>query len=262
MTIRSRTLGCLLIAFALAAPVAGCSAKSESSNGGTGALGDAPAGAQDAANGAGPDGSGTTPTPTPAPPEEETPEEETPAPGVTLTLGPLFTVNPGLLVLPWPSPADCVSHNPANITTTYEGGLWKVVDGSHSLMAFKQLSDATAASLLAKGHKKHCFIGRSNTRPERERYIMDYWLEPVAGAAPVPSPDCIAHNPANLTIHDLGADGWRVQDGSQYIVILDTKTDAEDAVKVMKHYNRNCYIGRGYAGADRLKYIVNWFASV
>jgi hypothetical protein len=30
----------------------------------------------------------------------------------------------------------------------------------------------------------------------------------------------------------------------------------------MKHYNRHCYIGRGYTGADRLNYISNWFATV
>jgi hypothetical protein len=52
-----------------------------------------------------------------------------------------------------------------------------------------------------------------------------------------------------------------VQDGSHYIIILATKADAEDAVKVMKHYNRTCYIGRSYTGADRLEYIVNWWAS-
>jgi hypothetical protein len=30
----------------------------------------------------------------------------------------------------------------------------------------------------------------------------------------------------------------------------------------MKHYNRHCYLGRGYTGSDRQKYIYNWFATV
>ena len=137
-----------------------------------------------------------------------------------------------------------------------------MVDGSHSLMAFKQSPTPTAALALAKGFKKHCFIGRGNARPDPQQYIMDYWREPVNGAAPVPNPDCIAYNPTNLTIHDLDASGWRIQDGGHYIMLFATKADAENGVKVMKHYNRGCYVGRSYTGTDRLKYIVNWFASV
>ncbi len=248
-----------LIAFALAATLAGCNSNS-GSNGGTGSLGDAPG--QPGNNNA-PDDPQTpvTTTTTPAPPEEDTPEEETPDPGVTVTLNPIIVVNPPLL-LPWPSPADCVSHNPATVTKSYEAGLWRVVDGSHSLMSFKQSSDADQGLALAKAFKKHCFIGRGNGKPEPYRYIMDYWLDPVTGAAPVSNPDCVSYNPNNLTVNDLGATGWRIEDGSHYIILLATKADAENAVKVMKHYNRSCYVGRSYTGADRLEYIVNWWANV
>jgi len=31
---------------------------------------------------------------------------------------------------------------------------------------------------------------------------------------------------------------------------------------VFKHFNRHCYLGRGYSGSDRLKYIYEWFATV
>jgi len=247
----------VLIAFALAAPLAGCNSGS-GSTGGTGSLGDAPG---NAGNNNAPDDpqAPSTTTPPVAPPAEDTPADETPDPGVT-TLNPIITVAPPLL-LPWPSPADCVPHNPATVAKQYASGLWLVVDGSHSLMAFKQSSDADQGLALAKAFKKHCFIGRGNGMPEPHRYIMDYWLEPVNGAAPVPDPDCVSFNPDNLTVHDLGATGWRVQDGSHYIIILATKADAEDAVKVMKHYNRSCYVGRSYTGTDRLEYIVNWWAN-
>jgi hypothetical protein len=258
MTIRSRTLATVLIAFALAAPLAGCNSNSGSA-GGTGSLGDAPG---NPGNNNAPDDPKPPATTTPpvAPPAEDTSEDETPDPGVTVTLNPVITVPPPLL-LPWPSPADCVTHNPATVAKQYAAGLWLVVDGSHSLMAFKQSSDADQGLALAKAFKKHCFIGRGNGKPEPYRYIMDYWLEPVNGAAPVPNPDCVSHNPNNLTVHDLGDTGWRVQDGSHYIIILATKADAEDAVKVMKHYNRTCFVGRSYSGADRLEYIVNWWAN-
>ena len=32
------------------------------------------------------------------------------------------------------------------------------------------------------------------------------------------------------------------------IAVFDTKADAEDGVLVLKHYNRHCYLGRGYTG--------------
>lgn len=258
MTIRSRTIGSLFIVFALAAPVAGCASGSGSDpqGGGTGALGEAPAGGQGAAG----EGSESTPTPTPAPPEEEVPADPTPGPGGTVTF-PILTLNPGVL-LGWPSPADCTSHNPATVTIMSNGDLWQVVDGSHYLLAYKREVDAQAGLALARAYKKHCFIGRNNSRPERHRYIMDYWLEPVPPAPAIASPDCLPHVPGDLIVKAYG-DAWRVESTTgEAIHLFDTKADAENAVLVMKHYNRHCYIGRGYTGTDRLLYITDWFASV
>jgi hypothetical protein len=259
---------------ALAAAGAGCARSTGSPSGGdpaAGQFGEAPAGGQgpDSQDGQGDGGGGADPAPEPTPdapadppadpPAEEDPEPDPPGGGFPFVT---FTFNPDLFLL-WPSPADCVSHNPANLITKYNAtsAVWQVVDGSHSLLAYKRLVDAQAGLALAKAFKKHCFIGRANTRPDRYRYIMDYWLEPVQPSPSIASPDCVAHNPANLTVANLGALGWRVEAGNQAIALFDTKADAEKAVLVMKHYNRNCYVGRGYDGADRLKYITNWFAS-
>jgi hypothetical protein len=260
MTSRSRlprTLFGILIALALAAPVAACAKNQQNSaNGspGSGQIGDAPAGGQGPA---GDTPATATPTPTPAPTVAPT----TAPPGGSG--GGVIVVDPGLL-LPWPSPADCVSHNPATSTVVYNSSaaVWQVVDGGHAMMAFKRDVDAQDGLKLAKAYKTECWIGRSNTRTNRYQYIMSYWTDPVLPAPAIASPDCLSHNPSNLTVVDLGSLGWRIDDGSEAIQLFDTKADADKGVLVMKHYNRHCYVGRGYGGSDRLQYIIEWFAKV
>jgi hypothetical protein len=138
-----------------------------------------------------------------------------------------------------------------------------VVSGSSALLAFKQSGDATAGLALVKAYKNICFIGRNNTRPDRARYILTYWMDPVSSAAPaITNPDCLPHVASQLVVQDAGSLGFRVQAGSESLALFDTKTDADNAVLVMKHYNRHCYIGRSYGGTDRLNYITDWFATV
>lgn len=78
-----------------------------------------------------------------------------------------------------------------------------------------------------------------------------------------PSPeDCVAYNPANLTVASAGADGWQMRDGSHIMALLDTQADAEDAVKVARNHTRSCFIGRGNHRPDRDRYIVRYWKGV
>ncbi len=199
-------------------------------------------------------------TPTTAAPSDE-PEPSSTSTGITLNPGLVLTIPPGLLV-PWP-PADCLSHNPANVTIVYTGAgpnapLWQVMDGSNALLAFKREVDAQAGLALAKSYRKHCFVGRGTSSVER---VMDYWLDPVTGAAPVPNPDCLEHDPNDLTVTQTSDGSWRVQTSIAILAVFDIKEDADEAELVLRHYNRYCFIGRGYGGSDRKLYITNWFAN-
>ncbi|HZM74830.1 MAG TPA: hypothetical protein VFC19_03840 [Candidatus Limnocylindrales bacterium] len=164
--------------------------------------------------------------------------------------------------LPWPSPEDCLKHNPNALTYSYNSAqqVWQVLEGGHSLLAYKREADAKDGLAMAKRFRQHCFVGRDNKRPERYRYVMDYWREPSGIATTIAAPDCIRFNPGNLSIVDLGATGWQIRDGSSYIAVLDTRKDAESMVLVMKHYTNICYLGRGYSGSDRLRYITTYFS--
>lgn len=177
--------------------------------------------------------------------------------------GLVLQIDPNILLLAWPSPGDCISHNPANVSLVYNASqaVWQVMDGGHALLAYKRKVDGEAGLELAKSFKKHCFIGRNNSRPNREQYIMDYWKDSVKKPV-VATPDCLSHTPSHLSAVDRGALGWRIEGDGEYIQLFDTKADADNGLLVFKHYNRHCYIGRGYDGADRMKYISNWFTSV
>lgn len=246
MTRRSpRILLGVVLAAALAVSVSACGKKGGANGsggggaGGAGQLGDAPAG------GGGVDPGTTTP-----------PAATTPAVIVTVT---------PLDLLPWPATEDCINHDPTKLAVVYNStdNLWQVVEGgTHYMLAYKREIDAQTGLAVAKRYTKHCFIGRGNTRTERYRYIMDYYRGPSGIATVIPSPDCLTHNGDNLSIEDLGATGWRVNQGSEAIALFDTKADAQAAILVMKHYNRHCYIGRGYSGSDRLKYITDYFLTL
>jgi hypothetical protein len=255
---RPRLAG-LLLAIALIGLGAGCASKPGAENTatgetGSGQLGDVPATAE------------ATPTVVPTPTSTSVGEDGTPDP-VPSTPGPKLTliINPSILLLAWPSPADCVTYNPATVSISYAAPTqtWSIVDGPQGLLVFKRQADADAGLALAKSYKKHCWIGRTNTRSNHGAYVMDYWLDPVAGAAAVPNPDCLPHTAAQLAVVSSGTSGWLVTNGNEAVKLLDTKADADNAVLVMKHYNRHCYIGRGNGKATTFDdYITNWFAAV
>jgi len=244
----------LLLALALAA-AAGCAAKSPN----------APSAAPPSDTADGQFGEvEATPSliPTPTEPPAPDPSPTTTGPGVILT------INPNLLLLLWPSPADCITYDPASAgivtllaiapaTPTYQ-----VKSGPTVILSFKRLVDAQEGLKVVKSYKQHCWIGRGNSRPNPDSYIMDYWLSPVQNSPAIANPDCFAHAAAGLYIEDLGASGWRLRNNNELIAIFDTKADAQDALLVFKHFNRHCYLGRGYTGTDRLKYIYDWFATV
>jgi hypothetical protein len=245
MMIRSRTpriVAGMVLALALGTGLAGCaqpggqqqnaadSGNNNDNGSGNGQLGDA----------------GLPPSPTPT----ATPTA-TPTPTPVATGGPIVvTVIPPIL-LAWPSPADCVGHNPATVTVTGSGSLWQVVDGSHALMAFSTNANAQAGLALAKAYKTHCFIGRGTA------HIMDYWLDPVGPAPAITNPDCLPHTASALYVENLGGtNGWRLDNGSEWVQIFTTQADANNGLLVFKHYNRHCYIGRGTS------YITTWFTTV
>ncbi|MGH3737135.1 MAG: hypothetical protein ACRDT6_16195 [Micromonosporaceae bacterium] len=73
---------------------------------------------------------------------------------------------------------DCLSYNPHNLTVEKYGTAgWRLLDGSHAMLLLDTAGDAERMRLVAAGNSRLCFIGRGNSRPDRQRYIVEYWLD-------------------------------------------------------------------------------------
>ena len=73
-------------------------------------------------------------------------------------------------------PEDCIQYNPYALQIEDIGDKgWRLSDGKIWLQVLDNRDDAEAALALAQQHNYQCFIGRNNRRPDRIRYIVQYW---------------------------------------------------------------------------------------
>jgi hypothetical protein len=151
----------------------------------------------------------------------------------------------------WPTPEDCVSYNPSNVTVSFGGDLYTVADGGTVVLRVTgQTGDGTGDKVLAlaKRYAKHCYLGRTNNREEKNSFVFDYWRNQVSGAAPVPGSedDCSQYDNHNLTVEDMGdGNGWRVKDHDHVLGLFDNETDARNGKLVLAKYGQICTIGNG-----------------
>ena len=151
----------------------------------------------------------------------------------------------------WPSPEDCVSYNPSTLTVHYEAGIYAINSGSTEVVRVHGgPTDTTGQKALAvaQRYKRHCYIGRNNTRPEQGQYVMDYWRDSSGQNPTIPGQDddCSPYNRNNLTVEDMGGgDGWRVKDHDHVLHLFDNQKDALNGKLVIAKYSQACTISDG-----------------
>jgi hypothetical protein len=74
--------------------------------------------------------------------------------------------------------------------------------------------------------------------------------------------DCIAYNQASLRVEDQGDSGWLLTDGTSAMKILDNQSDAQAALALARRHTWQCFIGRDNNRADRIGYIVEYWAGI
>ncbi|GAA1602378.1 hypothetical protein ACFQY4_30035 [Catellatospora bangladeshensis] len=149
----------------------------------------------------------------------------------------------------WPSPADCVSYNPNNLTVHYEAGIHEVRDGSKVVARLhggpgEQIGEQGLA--LAQRYKRHCFIGRGNGREDENAYVFDYWRDSSGKRTTIPGEDeaCSSYDRGNLQVNDMGSGhGWRVKDDDHVLHVFDDESDARDGRLVLAKYGKICSLG-------------------
>jgi hypothetical protein len=162
----------------------------------------------------------------------------------------------------WPSPEDCVSYNPASLTTHYEAGIWTVTYGSVEVIRVHGgPSDDTGAKALAlaQHYKRHCFIGRGKMYEDKGNYVFDYWRDPSGQNPTIPDQenDCSPYNRNNLTVEDMGGgEGWRVKDHDHVLQLFYDEADARAGKLVISKYDQICFIGDGSDDQDVVSYFL------
>jgi len=186
----------------------------------------------------------------------------------------VFLVDPGLIVpidpgviipidpgaLPGSLPAeDCIPYDPDALFIQDQGANgWLLTDGSMAMRLYDTEADANLGLQVARAHTAQCFVGRGNSRPDRYRYIWEYWKGDSGLGIVLPDDDCLDHDPAVLTVEDQGADGWLITANGEAIKQFDTQGDALFALEIMNDYDQHCYIGRGNSRPDRLRYVAEY----
>lgn len=74
-----------------------------------------------------------------------------------------------------PVPEDCIAYNPAILRIHDRGTFWQLTSGALDLQIFQTQGEALRGLAVARAYTQQCFIGRSNTKPDRYRYITEYW---------------------------------------------------------------------------------------
>ncbi|HZM84530.1 MAG TPA: hypothetical protein VFC19_53095 [Candidatus Limnocylindrales bacterium] len=158
-------------------------------------------------------------------------------------------------------PTDCVVYatEKLRIASVGERG-WRLTDGTREVALLDNKADAEMAVALAKRHKARCFIGRGNTRPNRNDYIVGYWTGNSGIATTIgPQEDCLTYRTTSLRIVNEGAKGWLLTDGASRMDILDSAQDANNALVLARRFSKQCFIGRGNNRPDRKAYIVEYW---
>lgn len=136
---------------------------------------------------------------------------------------------------------DCVSFNPNTIEIKPFGTKYRIVDGSHALYVFPNITEAQAAYNIIKHYKvnRSCFVGRPDPS---FKYVTK------SGAAPqgaFSGEDCISFNPINATVQPFGAQ-YRIVDGNHALFVFPNQSEAINALNIIKQYGftKTCFVGR------------------
>lgn len=156
---------------------------------------------------------------------------------------------------------DELPYDPAALRVVDEGASgWLLSDGRSRMVMLASEEDARNALAVVQRNSRQGFVGRDNRRPNRGDYIFHYWTG-RSGVSPKPltKTDLLPFDPANLFAHDLGARGFRIQDGSHAMLLADDAGDAAAMMQQMQPYRRMGFIGRDNTRPDRKRYIMTYW---
>jgi len=155
---------------------------------------------------------------------------------------------------------DCIGYDPAALRVVDEKAAgWGVSDGSRDIATLDNQTDARRTLALARAYKRHCYLGRGNTRPDRSDYIIEYWDGTSGLPATLDIEDCQRYDRASLRIQEVTGQGWMLTDGKQRLTMADAQADAKHAWDVALQNSQFCFIGRGNRRPNHRDYVVQYW---
>lgn len=149
-----------------------------------------------------------------------------------------------------PCKEDCVPFNPANISIRQSGSQYLIVDGSHSLFAAPNLTEARTIYRIIKFYSlnKSCFVGRPNPSFQ---YMLKGTSSPIG---PMSGEDVIPFDPARLHLRQEGSQ-YLMTDGTSRMFLFPNKIEADLALSMIRKYgfNRTGYVGRPGASLQYMR---------
>jgi hypothetical protein len=157
---------------------------------------------------------------------------------------------------------DCTVYDPGSLKVhKLDGneGFAVASDPANPILTLDNENDARRGLSLARAFKKHCYLGRTSRRPNKNLYLIEYWLEPTGAAATVDGEQCFPYNRTALRVIENGAQGFSLADPPRRLLLADTKPDAEKIWEHAQQHSQMCFIGQGNRRANQRDYIAQYW---
>jgi len=157
---------------------------------------------------------------------------------------------------------DCAVYDPGSLRVhKLDGneGFAVASDPANPVLTLDTESDARRGLSLARAFKKHCYLGRTSRRPNKNQYLIEYWLEPTGAAVVIDGEQCFAYNRSALRVVENGAQGFSLADPPRRLLLADTKADAEKIWEHAQTHSQMCFIGQGNRRPNQRDYIAQYW---
>jgi hypothetical protein len=155
---------------------------------------------------------------------------------------------------------DCQAYDPAALRVVRDRNAgFLLTDGTNTLLTLDDELDSQQAMQLARGYKSHCYLGRTNRRPNRSNFVIEYWINSTGAPIVIANEDCERYTPSQLRVVENAQQGFRLMDGRRVVLDADSREDAQKIWEVAQQHTAQCFIGRGNNRPNKRDYVVQYW---
>ena len=157
---------------------------------------------------------------------------------------------------------DCINYDPGSLRVhKLDGndGFAVATDPANPVLTLDNESDARRGLTLARAYRSHCYLGRTSRRPNKNVYLIEYWLDPTGAPTSIDGEQCFPYNRSALRVIENGTQGFSLADPPRRLLLADTKADAEKIWEHAQQHSQMCFIGQGNRRPNQRDYIAQYW---